>query len=280
MVALSGARMIVLVDEVPAPHDQPLLLRAGQVLAIGRIEGPGQRAYLAVGGGFGAPLLLGSRAAFALGGFGGHATGVLKTGDVLHLTGPADATSAQEHDGEPPAPLTHDWTLGVVYGPHGAPDFFQPADIDDLFAASYEVHFNSARTGVRLIGPAPRWARRDGGEAGLQPSNLHDNAYAVGSIDFTGDMPIILGPDGPSLGGFVCPAVVAREEQWKLGQLRPGDRVRFRPVARPGDPVSGPALRRPASRWVRPSSGGARTGRWRSSTAARGMTTCWSNTAR
>ncbi len=66
-----------------------------------------------------------------------------------------------------------------------------------LFSADYEVHFNSARTGVRLIGPKPLWARADGGEAGLHPSNIHDNAYAIGAIDFTGDMPIILGPDGP-----------------------------------------------------------------------------------
>jgi urea carboxylase len=43
-------------------------------------------------------------------------------------------------------------------------------------------------------------------------------------------MPILLGPDGPSLGGFVCPATVVAEERWKLGQLRPGDRVRFVPV--------------------------------------------------
>ena len=40
-------------------------------------------------------------------------------------------------------------------------------------------------------------------------------------------MPVILGPDGPSLGGFVCPAVVVDAELWKLGQLRPGDTVRF-----------------------------------------------------
>ena len=52
------------------------------------------------------------------------------------------------------------------------------------------------------------------------------------SIDFTGDMPIILGPDGPSLGGFVCPAVVARDELWKIGQLKPGDKVRFAPLSR------------------------------------------------
>ena len=58
-------------------------------------------------------------------------------------------------------------------------------------------------------------------------SNLHDNAYAIGSVDFTGDMPVILGPDGPSLGGFVCPATVINADLWKLGQLRAGDQVRF-----------------------------------------------------
>ena len=92
-----------------------------------------------------------------------------------------------------------------------------------LFSASWKVHYNSDRTGVRLIGPKPQWARKDGGEAGLHPSNIHDNAYAIGTIDFTGDMPIILGPDGPSCGGFVCPATIAQGELWKMGQLKPGD---------------------------------------------------------
>jgi urea carboxylase len=97
-----------------------------------------------------------------------------------------------------------------------------------FFSTAWKVHFNSNRTGVRLVGPKPQWARADGGEAGLHPSNIHDNAYAVGAIDFTGDMPIILGPDGPSLGGFVCPACIAESELWKVGQLKPGDTVRFR----------------------------------------------------
>ena len=100
-----------------------------------------------------------------------------------------------------------------------------------IFRVTWKVHHNSDRTGVRLIGPRPKWARKDGGEAGLHPSNLHDNAYAVGSMDFTGDMPILLGPDGPSLGGFVCPAVIAQAELWKIGQLRAGDTVRFRRIS-------------------------------------------------
>jgi urea carboxylase len=127
--------------------------------------------------------------------------------------------------------IVRDWVLRVLYGPHGAPDFFAPEDIAMLRATTWRVHHNSSRTGVRLIGPKPVWARADGGEAGLHPSNIHDNAYAVGAIDFTGDMPIILGPDGPSLGGFVCPFVLIVADLWKLGQLAPGDAVRFEPVS-------------------------------------------------
>jgi urea carboxylase len=241
-VGFAGAGMRMTLDG--APIAGPVIdIPAGGVLAIGAIEGAGMRAYLAVAGGFDAPEIFGSRATFGLGGFGGHATGTLRTGDILPLAGaPAGTPTPPE-----PADLTQNWTLSVVYGPHGAPDFFAPEDIETLFGSRYEVHFNSDRTGVRLIGPAPVWARADGGEAGLHPSNLHDNAYAVGAIDFTGDMPILLGPDGPSLGGFVCPGVVAAEDLWKLGQLRPGDTVRFAPVERPNDPVAGPAYQRAGS---------------------------------
>ena len=228
VIALAGALMPAALDGAPVPCFEPVPVAAGQVLTLGTVQGPGQRAYLAVRDGLDGPRFLGSRATFALGKFGGHATGVLRTGDVLRLCPEGTVSEpVPAADSDRPA-LTATWELGVLYGPHGAPDFFQPDDIAELFSAPYEVHYNSARTGVRLIGPKPRWARPDGGEAGLHPSNIHDNAYAVGAVDFTGDMPILLGPDGPSLGGFVCPAVVARDEMWKLGQLRPGNTVRFR----------------------------------------------------
>ncbi len=228
VIALAGARMQATLDGVPVAYFEPVPVSAGQVFALGAISGSGQRTYMAVAGGLDAPLYLGSRATFALGKFGGHATGALRAGDLLNLACADHAPPRAAQDSEKP-PLTNEWTIVVRSGPHGAPDFFDRADIEDLFAARYEVHFNSARTGVRLIGPQPRWARKDGGEAGLHPSNIHDNAYAIGAIDFTGDMPIILGPDGPSLGGFVCPAVIARHDLWKIGQLKPGDGVRFVP---------------------------------------------------
>jgi len=229
VVAVTGAPARLTLDGAAVPMWQALRVPAGSTLAIGRTE-TGVRLALAVAGGLDVPAYLGSGSTFTLGQFGGHAGRHLRSGDVLHLADPAAAAVAPAATATPAALIpaySHHWDVGVLYGPHGAPDFFQPSDIDTFFSTDWKVHHNSSRTGVRLLGPKPAWARADGGEAGLHPSNIHDNAYAIGAIDFTGDMPVILGPDGPSLGGFVCPAVVVHAELWKLGQLRPGDTVRF-----------------------------------------------------
>ncbi len=227
-IALTGADFGARLDGAVVARWQAIRVGAGAVLEMGAAGGSGARAYLAAAGGFDAPEYLGSASTFILGRFGGSAGRVLRAGDVLGVnpgSGEASMAAVSAPD------YGNSWEIGVLYGPHGAPDFFTAAGIEAFFAGTWKVHHNSDRTGVRLIGPKPEWARRDGGEAGLHPSNIHDNAYAVGSIDFTGDMPVILGPDGPSLGGFVCPAVIAAAEIWKIGQLRPGDAVRFRAVS-------------------------------------------------
>ncbi len=227
-IAICGADMNAKLDGTPIARWTAHRVKAGSVLSLGAAAQEGTRAYLAVCGGFDTQPYLGSRSTFLLGGFGGAAGRALRAGDVLHL-GQADVVAG------PPAtlpadfvpPLTRAWRVGVLFGPHTAPEFFTEDDIEMLFATDWKVHYQSDRTGVRLVGPKPRWARPDGGEAGLHPSNIHDNAYAVGTIDFTGDMPILLGPDGPSLGGFVCPATIVQAELWKMGQLKAGDTVRF-----------------------------------------------------
>ncbi|TPE47193.1 urea carboxylase [Maribrevibacterium harenarium] len=231
-IALCGAPIEAKLDGKTVGLNQVVPVSPGQTLALGRISATGARAYLAVAGGFDCPDYLGSKSTFTLGQFGGHNGRALQTGDVL-TTLPA----TNEPVAQPTLPaqllptLNHHHELRVIYGPHGAPDFFTPDDITMFFQTDWEIHYNSSRTGVRLIGPKPNWARENGGEAGLHPSNIHDNAYAFGSVDFTGDMPVILGPDGPSLGGFVCPATVISTDLWKLGQLRAGDTVRFIPVS-------------------------------------------------
>ncbi|NJK91414.1 MAG: urea carboxylase [Blastochloris sp.] len=230
-VVLTGARMEIKLDGVKMEMDRVMEVAAGQVLKVGRATEAGVRSYLAVAGGWQVPKYLGSASTFTLGGFGGHAGRALKSGDVLSLKPLEESGVRAQEEMRVSAPTwTNHWHLRVMYGPHGAPDFFTEEDIRTFFATDWKVHYNSNPTGIRLIGPKPQWARSDGGEAGLHPSNIHDNAYAVGTVDYTGDMPILLGPDGPSLGGFVCPATVIAADRWMLGQLRPGDLLRFQAV--------------------------------------------------
>ena len=229
MVALTGALCKALLDDQPVAFWQPIHIKAGQTLTLGQVT-QGCRTYLAVQQGLDVPFYMGSRSTFALGQFGGHAGRTLRAGDVIAL--------AQDQTIDPPQAVPtelvptygNEWQIGVLYGPHGAPDFFKPEYIEEFFAQKWTVHFNSNRLGVRLVGPKPNWARENGGEAGLHPSNVHDCEYAIGAINFTGDFPVIIGKDGPSLGGFVCPVTIAKAELWKMGQLKADDKIQFYPL--------------------------------------------------
>lgn len=238
VIALTGAACPATLDGETVLYWQPVTVKAGQTLMLGRAQ-MGCRTYLAVRNGFDVPEYLGSRSTFALGQFGGHAGRTLRVADMLAISQPALAACTT------PAPVSEPmaiapslipaygdtWQIGVLYGPHGAPDFFTQASVDTFFASEWQVHYNSNRLGVRLVGPKPEWTRANGGEAGLHPSNVHDCEYAIGAVNFTGDFPVILTRDGPSLGGFVCPVTIAKAELWKVGQVKPGDRIRFHPIS-------------------------------------------------
>lgn len=239
-IAITGGKVPCILNDFELSQNRAIDVKRGDVLFIGKLI-TGCRSYLAIRNGIDIPEYLGSRSTFTLGEFGGYNGRVLKLGDVLFLNQPqleASTLPGPEYAPETPPeeliPEIHqnkEWNIGVTCGPHGSPDFFQEESAKRFFNETWKVHYNSNRFGVRLIGPKPKWARADGGEAGLHPSNAHDYVYSVGAINFTGDEPVIVACDGPSLGGFVCEAVVAEAEMWKVGQVRPGDVIRFAPIS-------------------------------------------------
>ena len=95
--------------------------------------------------------------------------------------------------------------VGVLPGPHAAPDYFTDDAMAAFYASPYEVHYNSNRLGMRLNGPRPTWARADGGEGGSHPSNVHDHTYAIGAVRRTGDMPVILTSAAPRSAASCAP---------------------------------------------------------------------------
>ncbi|WP_433698864.1 urea carboxylase [Nocardiopsis sp. CA-288880] len=255
-VCVTGAPADVTLDGAPVARWEPVEVPAGGVLAVGPARGPGMRTYVLFRGGLDVPEYLGSASTFTAGEYGGHSGRALLPGDVLRPApvpaGAPEARPVPEADrpgfGVRRGGNAH-WDVEVSEGPHAAPEFLTREGLDAFYATDWKVHPQSARNGVRLSGPKQSWARPDGGQAGLHPSNVHDTAYSVGAVNLSGDTPVLLGPDGPSLGGFVCPVTVVSGSRWKVGQLRPGDTVRFHPVTEAAaerlhfEPAAAPLLR-------------------------------------
>lgn len=260
IVALTGCHLETEMDDgKPVKWWSPFRVDAGSVLRIGGAvnassgakmpsTGSGKLSYLAVRGGFDAPCYLGSSSTFPTGNFGGIHGGFLKGGDFIPMIPEAaessGITTLTSHTlrllpGWPLDESLPSWLIpevgdeivvGAINGPHGSNDFFHDDSLLDIWNATYTVHHAANRLGVRLIGPSPKWTRSDGGSAGLHPSNLHDYTYAPGAVNFSGNTPIVLMMDGPSLGGFVCPITIATCELWKIAQAKPGSTVRFKQI--------------------------------------------------
>ena len=229
IVALCGADMTLQIDGSAMSHATATVVKRGETLTCGSIRGAGARGYLAFQHGLDVEPYLGSRSTFPKGAFGGHQGRPLQPGDYLTIADASIDENRIEFARSKHVPeLNNHWTIGALPGPYAAPDYFLDEDLDDIYSSEFEVHYNSNRLGMRLIGPKPSFARTDGGEGGKHPSNLHDYVYGIGTVNFTGDMPIVIAVDGPSLGGFTSAVTIPDAEFWKIGQAQAGDKIRFR----------------------------------------------------
>ncbi|KAI0765576.1 carbamoyl-phosphate synthase L chain, ATP binding domain-containing protein [Irpex lacteus] len=148
-------------------------------------------------------------------GLGGYQGRSLTAGDQLTL-GTCSPTSTDTASTLPPNLFPsysfNHWTIYCLSGP-----------------TQRRILHNSLRHHRLLLyllaSPKIEWARRERREGGSHPSNIHDNGYALGSVNVNGDTP------GPDMGGYVCVCTVASADMWKLGQLRPGDAVQFKCIS-------------------------------------------------
>lgn len=193
---------------------------AGTTLELGV---PADRfGYLAVAGGIAVPEVFGSRSTYLPGGFGGLAGRLLRTGDELPVRPP----SAGEHTGRmsrragqrlPDELRPGPGPVRVLEGPQA--HFFGPEAWEALLGARYQVATGADRMGYRLEGPALTHSG---------PSALPSEAACPGAIQVPhGGTPIVLMPDGPTVGGYPKLAVVIGPDLGRLAQHRPGSRPGF-----------------------------------------------------
>jgi biotin-dependent carboxylase-like uncharacterized protein len=213
--ALGGGALIfrqaaryALAGAVRAPRDG--LANAGDTIMFSPPVN-GRFLYVAVAGGIGVPLVLGSRSTYLPGKFGGIEGRTLRVGDQLPIGGPSGAPVkatpvAQEDD-----------TIRVIVGPHR--NAFTPDQRARFLSAEYRVATASDRTGYRLDGPSLA-----GGDLGTQLSE----PVCPGAIQITaGGQPIVLMPDAPTVGGYPVIGVVHSADLGRLAQRLPGAPVRF-----------------------------------------------------
>lgn len=228
IVALCGAPMEATLDEKEFPMWTRVRIDAGQKLRIGKTTGGGCRSYLSVYGGFPSVAdYFESKSTSPLVAIGGYQGRQLAPGDLLQITSeiPQDTQPASLPDY---LRLTYktDWEVAAMVGPHDE-GYLAPESIDMIYSTKWKVSHNASRSGIRLVGPVPKWARKDGGEGGAHPSNLVEYGYPLGTLNWTGDDPCIFPVDCPNFGGFASSTTVVRADWWKLGQLKAGNTLRY-----------------------------------------------------
>jgi biotin-dependent carboxylase-like uncharacterized protein len=214
LVALTGAPAAPAIGGRPVPLNAPLTLRAGEVLVLG-VPRAGLRSYLAVRGGVDVPPVLGSRSTDTLSGLG---PAPLRAGDEL----PVGALAADEPtvDVAPVAVPSSAPVLRVLPGPRR--DWLAPEAETALVGSEWRVSADSDRVGLRLAGPALRRARDD---------ELPSEGLVPGALQVPPDgAPVLFLADHPVTGGYPVLAVVVTADLPAAAQLRPGDRLRFRPA--------------------------------------------------
>jgi antagonist of KipI len=195
-----GAAFGLYLNDRPWPVGHTFTLRPGDVLTV-TTAAQGLRAYLAVRGGFAAPAVLGSRSAFA----------PLKAGTELAC--PPSTLPVRYANLTPPP--DEPGTLRVLPGSHR--DLFPGAAA--FTAEPYRVGPRSDRMGLRLVGPA---LSRPAGELLSAP-------VCPGTVQVTNDgLPLVLGVDAQTIGGYPRLAHVIAADLDRLAQLAPGAELRFR----------------------------------------------------
>lgn len=199
-------------DVIVAAHATATHRRAGEPFEV--VSEPARVAYLAIRGGIDAPVILGSRSTQLSAGIGA----LVRAGDrLVGLRGSAGAGATRidpPHAGTGRMPTAASDSVRVVAGPDTV-----PGALDRLLAEPYRISPNSDRVGTRLDGTALAIAAAGG------PSR----PMVCGAIEVPGDgMPVVLGPEHPTTGGYPVIAVIAQADLGRFFAIRLGGTVRFR----------------------------------------------------
>ena len=222
-IAVTGADLTPRINGNAVTMWQSRLMKKGEHLSF---KGPksGCRAYLAIGGGINVPVVMGSRSTNLSARFGGLEGRPLRKGDLLASVSPSLHHRAAGKVLPPEFVPTYssDGVIRVILGPQD--HHFPPSSVDAFLGTPFKVTKHADRTGIRLTGPDVV-AKTD-----LKGSILSEGVVP-GAIQIPGDGQPIIILNETVTGGYRKIATVVFADLQMLGQLKPGDTVRFAGVS-------------------------------------------------
>ncbi|HBR97790.1 MAG TPA: allophanate hydrolase [Gammaproteobacteria bacterium] len=203
----------------PVSAWQSITLQPGDTLKVSSVS-RGATGYLTLAGGIACEPVLGGISTYARANLGGLHGQWLKANDVIPLRSDAPAHGCEKIIAAPPdASVTQ---LSVILGPQA--DFFSTSAREKFLASTFIASTQTDRMGIRLQGD-PIHALPDKG------NDLISEGLVPGAIQIPGDgQPIVLGVDCQTVGGYPKIATVISADLHKLGQIQPGDTLRFKAV--------------------------------------------------
>ncbi len=219
-VAVTGAEFDLQVGPREERSPWTGAVDAGTTIAFGERHA-GARAYVGIGGAFRLPSVLGSQSTQVRSPFADLAGRPLRSGDVI----PVDDVSSRPR--ALPADGFRSWWNQATVGVHRQLRVIASGPATDAFqvlcATSFVVSTRSDRMGYRLEGAAA-W--------NAIPGDLLSGPTTLGAVQLPpGGEPILLMADHQTTGGYAQVAVLCRADRQVAGQLAPGDRIRFVPIA-------------------------------------------------
>jgi biotin-dependent carboxylase-like uncharacterized protein len=193
-------------------------VQPGSTLTVHRFT-TGRLMYLSTDGGLDVPVVLGSRATYLPGRFGGFEGRLLRANDRIALGPPLAIAPAAGFVVPPPLEPRYDAAeCRVIPGPHAS--LFGPSGWHQLTSATFRVDAGSDRTGYRLAGHV----LQHGVDTALASAPLCAGAIQVPA----GGLPIVLMADAPTVGGYPVIAVVGSADLPVIAQRQLGQELRFR----------------------------------------------------
>ncbi|MEM7369362.1 MAG: biotin-dependent carboxyltransferase family protein [Bacteroidota bacterium] len=214
-IALCGAHLSPLLNNRPIPMNETINVESGSHISFGKPL-RGCRTYLAVGGEWKVPSWHGSYSAFAQAGMELPKGSVIRKGTEIRIA-PTPWIQIRNLALSQRPNFPECLTVGMMPGPEF--DSFGAYTIGHFLSREHIVSNQSNRMGYRLESQLANYQAQ---------AEVISSGVVPGTIQIThSGQPIILMADAQTTGGYLRMGNVVSKDMDQLGQLKPGDRLRF-----------------------------------------------------